>query len=126
VYIRAQRARRRGLEPVPEFSVTAGEKPQVTPNDDQAPVDRDQRVPGPAERATTLELESLPASQSHLALGQAALAMSRILDDHRLATTQPSAARQLSSLMLTLRRASAAPRGRLAVISKMVERPDAG
>jgi hypothetical protein len=46
-------------------------------------------APGPCELATRAELESLPAAQSHLALAQAALCMSRILDNRLLATTQP-------------------------------------
>jgi len=128
--IAAQRARRRGLAPVPEVrqSDAPDEPAQVSGN--RAPVENFSPVanatPGPCEVATAAELESLPAAESHQALAAAALCMARILDNRLWVTTQPSVCRQLSSLMLTIRKASAAPRGRLAAISKMATRPDAG
>jgi hypothetical protein len=122
---RRQRARRRGLEPVPE-STASNDAPEAVADVRQDAASVANATPGPCERATALELETLPAAQSHLALGQAALCMARILDNRLWVTTQPSACRQLSSLMGTIRKASAVPRGRLAVISKMATRPDAG
>jgi hypothetical protein len=114
---RRQRARRRGLEPVPAVDVIETDRlPVEQPSNQEFITD----LPGPCEAATAAELESLPAAASHQALAAAALCMARILDNRLWVTTQPSACRQLSSLMLTLRKASAAPRGRLAVISKMV------
>jgi hypothetical protein len=60
-----------------------------------------------AVRADLDELGDLPAGSG--ALGAAALAMARILDDRRLVTTQPSAARQLERVD-----GGAAPRRRAA------------
>ena len=52
-------------------------------------------------------------------LAAAAVAMARILDDRRLATTQPSAAKQLASLLATLRANAVPKRSRLAVVQQM-------
>jgi hypothetical protein len=113
---RVQRARKRGtLAPV---TIANAPSTEAAPGAN-AP-------PGPCERATAAELETLPGAQTHQASAAAALCMARILDNRLALTTQPSACRQLSQVMATIRKASAAPRGRLAVIAKMVERPDAG
>jgi hypothetical protein len=45
--------------------------------------------------------------------------MARILDDHRLASTQPAAVKQLASLLEMLHREAAPKRGRLAAVQKM-------
>jgi hypothetical protein len=81
-------------------------------------------VGGAVELAVTADLEKLgdlPAGSR--ALGAAALAMARILDDRRLVTTQPSAARQLERLMGVLRRDAAPRRGRLRVVQEMTTGP---
>jgi len=143
LYVAGYRARKRGLTPVPaarDVARTPGDvEPDRATSRDQItshlPADQHRTVltpgpceltPGPCERAVLADVETLPAAASNQALVQAACAMARILDNRLLATTQPSAARQLSSLMLTLRKASAPARGRLAAISKMATRPDAG
>jgi hypothetical protein len=56
----------------------------------------------------------------------AAVAMARILDSGGNVPTWPSAAKQLASLLATLHQNAVPRRSRLGVISKMVERPDAG
>ena len=48
-----------------------------------------------------------------------AVAMARILDDRRLVSTQPAAAKQLERLMGVLHREAAPKRGRLAAVQKM-------
>jgi len=52
----------------------------------------------------------------------AAVAMARILDDHRLATTALSAAKQLTALMDALHKSATPKRGRLAVVQEMTTR----
>jgi hypothetical protein len=53
--------------------------------------------------------------------------MARILDAHRLASTQPAAVKQLASLLEMLHREAAPKRGRLAAVQQMSgPRGDAG
>jgi hypothetical protein len=109
VHVAEYRARRRGLTAVP----AAAGVPNVTPGP-ATPVGNP--TPGACELATLAELESLPAASSHQALAAAALCMARILDNRLALTTQPSACRQLTQVMVLLRRASAPTRGRLAAL----------
>jgi hypothetical protein len=101
--MREWRAKRRGLQLI----VTAGDKPVAA---------------GAVETAVQRELESLSAAESRPGLCAGILAMARILDDARLATTQPSAARQLVQGLDRVRAASVTRGGKLAVVAAMTER----
>jgi hypothetical protein len=114
-YERARRARRRGLEPQPAALVVVE---PLEPDHDV--VNTSAARPGGVELAVQDELDGLGVNLGGRALAAAALAMARILDDRRLATTQPSAARQLERLMAVLRREAAPRRGRLQVVQDMI------
>jgi hypothetical protein len=75
-----------------------------------------ERVPGRVEAAVQADLDRLGISVGSNALAAAALPIGRILDDRRLVTTQPSAARQLERFMAVLRREARPRRGRLAAV----------
>jgi hypothetical protein len=117
VYMREHRARKRGLTPVPPI----GADPQtaMTPVQDW--------TPGPVVAAVQADLHRLGDLTGWQALAAGAVAMARILDDHRLASTQPAAVKQLASLLEMLHREAAPKRGRLAAMQKMAasSRPDA-
>jgi hypothetical protein len=55
-------------------------------------------------------------------LAEGALAMARILDDPRHVPTQPSAAKQLASLLDTLHHEAVPRRGRLHAVQQMSDR----
>jgi hypothetical protein len=55
-------------------------------------------------------------------MGAVAVALGEILDDRRLSTTHPSAAKQLVAIIEKLGRASAPRRGRLAAVQDMSTR----
>lgn len=121
---RAQRARKRGLTPVP-----------TVPNGTSAAADVRQDVgtvpngtPGPVVAAVLADLKGLGDLAGWQALAAGAIAMARILDDHRLASTQPAAVKQLQSVMSMLHREAAPRRGRLAAVQAMItpSRADAG
>jgi hypothetical protein len=120
---RALRARHRGIDPEPE--PPESEPPALTvvkpvePDDSPPPLER---VPGRVEAAVQADLDGLGISVGSNALAAAALQMGRILDDRRLATTQPSAARQLERFMAVLRREATPRRGRLAAVQDMSTR----
>jgi hypothetical protein len=105
VYMRELRARHRGLTALP-----ADETP---PTGDAAD--------GPAVAAVRADLAALGDLTGCQALAAAAVAMARILDDRRLVTTQPSAAKQLASLMAVLHRQAAPRSGRLALVQAMTD-----
>jgi hypothetical protein len=115
---RALRARQRGIEPEPEPPALTVVEPGEP---DQAPAPLE-RQPGRVEAAVQADLDGLGISVGSNALAAAALQMGRILDDRRLVTTQPSAARQLERFMAVLRREATPKRGRLAVVQEMSTR----
>ena len=104
LYMRELRARKRGLTPVPPV-----EAPTVA------------EAAGPVVAAVQADIAALGDLTGYRALAAAAVAMGRILDDPRQVTTQPSAAKQLASLLEVLRRAAAPRRGRLAVVQAMTD-----
>jgi hypothetical protein len=105
LYMRELRARKRGLTPVP--SGTPNESPPA---------------PGPVVAAVQADLETFGDLTGCRALAAGAVAMARILDDPRQVTTQPSAAKQLASLLDTLRRSVAPRPGRLQLVQQMTDR----
>jgi hypothetical protein len=102
-YMREYRARRRGLRLV----VTAG--------DDEVDL-------GSVEASVQRELDSLSAAVSRPGLCAGILAMAKILDNPNLATTQPSAARQMNSGLQRIRDSSINRGGKLAVVASMSDR----
>jgi hypothetical protein len=60
-------------------------------------------VVGAVERAVKAELKTLSSAAQKPSLAAAAIAMAKILDDHTLATSHPSSARQLNLAMQALR-----------------------
>jgi hypothetical protein len=103
VYFREWRAKRRGLRLV----VTAGDEPVAA---------------GLVEAAVQRELDLLSGAEQRPGLCAGILAMARILDNPKLATTQPSAARQLNNGLQRLRDASVSRGGKLAVVASMSDR----
>jgi hypothetical protein len=96
--MRQLRARQRGLTPVP-----ADETPTVAEG------------AGPAVAAVQADIAALGDLTGYQALAAGAVAMARILDDRRLVTTHPSAAKQLAALRGVASRcgdAAAQPAGR--------------
>ena len=80
-------------------------------------------VPGPVESGVQAEIAGL--SEARPGLAQAALAMARILDNQRAVSSQPAAAKVLTSLLDKLRSASAPNhRGRLRVVRAMSPRDE--
>jgi hypothetical protein len=123
---RALRARNRGFDPEPELEPEPPALTVVEPVEpDHSPAAPAERVFGRVEAAVQADLDGLGISVGSNALAAAALQMGRILDDRRLVTTQPSAARQLERFMTVLRREATPKRGRLAAVQKMTSRPDA-
>jgi hypothetical protein len=118
---RELRARKRGLTPVPSVPLAEPGTAEMTST---VPAE----TAGPVVRAVEADIAGLGELRGYQCLAAAAVAMARILDDHRLATTAPSAAKQLASLLDVLHRAAPPKRGRLAVVQKMSasSRPDAG
>jgi hypothetical protein len=77
--------------------------------------------PGPVESAVQHELNGL-AAQTRPALAAIALAMARILDNSRVASAQPPAAKVLVSVLDTLHKGSArGRRGSLSVVRSMTK-----
>jgi hypothetical protein len=102
-YMREHRARKRGLTPVPSLLAE--------------PVSAE--TEGPAVAAVRADVAGLGELRGYQYLVEGALAMARILDDHRLASTQPAAVKQLASLLGMLHREAAPKRGRLAAVQAM-------
>jgi len=118
VYMRGLRARKRGLTPVPLAETLADRPPSISAE-----------TSGPVVAAVRRDLERLGDLTGWEYLAAAAIAMARILDHPGAVTTQPAAAKQLMSLMDTLRENAAPKRGKLAAIQAMSRhpsRPDAG
>jgi hypothetical protein len=104
-YRRAYRAKARGLDLLPD-------NPRVSKALETSP-------DGPVTAATLAELESLSASVSRPGLAAGIVAMAQLLDDKRLATTHPSAARQLAQGLDRMRNASHVAKGRLASVAAL-------
>jgi bacterioferritin-associated ferredoxin len=121
VYVAGRRAAKRGLAPVPVANAT-----EAVADVRQDVATAQNCAVGPCVAAVREVLAELPLPPGYEVEAAAAEAMARILDDHRLATTAPSACRQLAQVMDRLRKAAEPRRGRLAAISKMSSRPDAG
>ena len=102
-YMRAWRQKQRGLD----F--------------DDAPDDEN----GPVVEAVTAELASMSATESRPGLAEACLAMARILDQPKLSTTHPSAARQLAQGLDAMKNSSHIARGRLAAVASKSRRKPA-
>jgi hypothetical protein len=107
LYMRELRARKRGLTPVP--TVPACETPTVA------------EAAAPVVAAVRADIAALGDLTGYRALAAAAVAMGRILDDPRQVTTQPSAAKQLASLLEVLRRKATPRPGRLALVQAMTD-----
>ena len=111
---RELRARKRGLRPVPDANASeavADVRQDVAPEANASP--------GPVVAAVRAELDALGDLTGWQGVAAAAVAMARILDHPNLATTQPSAAKVLASLLWTLRQNAVPRRGRLAVVEAM-------
>ena len=104
LYMRELRARKRGLTPAP-----ADETPTVA------------EAAGPVVAAVRADIAALGDLTGYRALAAAAVAMGRILDDPRQVTTQPSAAKQLASLLAVLHRQATPRPGRLALVQAMTD-----
>ena len=75
------------------------------------------------ESAVMAEINALDGSTVRPGLAAAAVAMARILDNPKAVSSQPPAARVLTSLLDKLRSASAqGRRGRLSVVRTMTEK----
>ena len=110
--------RRRQREAVGEF-VTRDVTLSLVPGGSGAANVRAVYTGGPVESAVSLEIEELGAHQRP-GLAAAAFAMARILDNPKAVSSQPPAARMLSTLLDKLRSASAGRhRGNLAVVRAM-------
>ena len=105
LYMRELRARKRGLTPVPPV-----EAPTVA------------EAAGPVVAAVRADIAALGDLTGYRSLAAGAVAMARILDDPRQVTTQPSAAKQLTSLLEVLRREAAPRPGRLRAVQAMTDR----
>jgi hypothetical protein len=121
-YVAAQRARRRGLQPV-----------QIVNHPDLANQDHGTDLPaaevGPVVAAVRRDLDRLGDLTGWEYLAAAAVPMARILDSGENVPTWPAAAKQLASLMDTLHKEATPKYGRLAEIQAMSAhppRPDAG
>jgi hypothetical protein len=119
-YMRASRARHRGIELEPELEPPAFTV--VEPAPEQTPAPPLEHVPGRVEAAVAADLDTLGVPAGSNALAAAALVLARDLDDRRLATSHASMARVLGQLMATLRREAAPKRGRLAAVQDMSTR----
>ena len=76
---------------------------------------------GPVVAAVQADIAALGDLTGYRTLAAAAVAMRCILDDPRQVTTQPSAAKQLASLLAVLQRQAAPRTGRLALVQAMTE-----
>jgi hypothetical protein len=99
LYMRQWRARRRGLEPVPD--------PKLLTVNSFCPPVTEPIADGPVVRAVRSEIASSAAA---------------IIDDKRLGTTAPSAMRQLAQALQRIRDASAPKGVKLAQITAMSRR----
>jgi|SRR5271165_1269108 len=117
VYQSELRARRRGLTPVPALAepvsavASAAPEPAVTAAD---------AAPGPCVSAVRAELAALDLD-GHEGLVAAAVCMAHILDSPNAVTTQPSACRQLTSLLKELHKLAEPRRGRLQAVENMTK-----
>jgi hypothetical protein len=109
--MRERRAARRGLRPAPVLAAEPVSTETTSPVEPAAP--------GAVVAAVRADLAALGDLAGWRAIGEAAVAMARILDHPGAVTTQPAAARQLMSLLDTLHRSAAPKRGRLAVVQAM-------
>jgi hypothetical protein len=75
--------------------------------------------PGPVEAKVRAEIDTLSAAAKHPGMVEAALAMARLLDKPQLATTHPSAQRQLVATLDKLWTASVGRKGKLASVAAM-------
>jgi hypothetical protein len=109
---RAQRARKRGLKPVPAL-----------PDEPAAAAVPD----GPVVAAVRADLAELSHIGSRT-LAAAAIVLARDLDNPGVATSHPALAKQLASLLDTLKREAAPRRGRLQVCRRCPtgDRPPSG
>jgi hypothetical protein len=124
VAMAALRARKRDLTPVPSMPRSANA--EATPTDEQISDDDSANAePGPCVAAVLADIESMGDLRGRRALAAAAVQMARILDHPGAVTTQPSAAKQLDSLMTSLHKSAAPQRARLQAVQKMSARPGA-
>lgn len=106
-YQREYRRRKRVLQPV----VLTVDNP-----------DGAEPVAGPVVAAVQADIAGLgDLAAGYRALAAAAVAMARILDSDGNVPTMPAAAKQLASLLDTLRREAAPRRGRLASVQAMTD-----
>jgi hypothetical protein len=105
LHMRELRARKRTLTPLP---AGADGTPTV--------------AVGPVVAAVQADLASMGDLTGYQALAAAAVAMARILDSKGCVTTQPSAAKQLVSLLEVLHRRVAPKPGRLRAVQDMIDR----
>jgi hypothetical protein len=110
---RALRARKRGLEPLPALPA---EVPDASATGDTAP------EPGPVVAAVQADILTMGDLTGWQWAAAAAVAMARILDDPRQVPTQPSAVRQLMSLLAALRREVTPRPARLRAVQDMIDR----
>ena len=120
VYQSELRARRRGLTPVPALPLAEPLADDSTECQPRRADDFDEA--GPCVRAVRASIDRLGVRESEPALCAAAEAMAAILDDRLLATTQPSAAGKLLTIMVALRKAAEPRHGRLAAVEAMGSR----
>jgi hypothetical protein len=107
-YMRARRAKSRGLEVVPDLPAV---DPQVTPPDGRV-------TAGVKEEIAMLG----DVAERWPGLVESAVAMAAILDDPRLATTQPSAQRRLQAVLDQLHDRAPARNGHLRIVADMSQR----
>jgi len=126
-----RRAAKRGLAPVPSIDAVGVDATEAR----SAPVDvvdqvLQRQIPdrcsddgaGPVEQGVLDVVSTLSGAVSRPEMVAQARALARTLDDRRLATTHPSANRQLTDVMERLRRSSEPRQGRLARVQAMSER----
>lgn len=77
---------------------------------------------GPCAKAVAAELASLSGAQDHQGLAEACMVLAADIDNPKLATTHPSAVRQLQLSLDTIRNASHVARGKLASVAEMSRR----
>jgi hypothetical protein len=81
--------------------------------------------PGPVQAAVIAQIATLSAAKRQPGLAESVIAMARIIDNPRLATTHPSAHRQLMAGVDKLAAASVGRKGNLAQIASMSQRDKA-
>jgi len=115
---RRERAKKRGLEVVDTAPVRrAGSIPEI----DHVDVVTEPEA-GPCVSAVRRQVEDLGVADREPVLCAAAESMARILDNPNLATTQPSAVRQLMAITAELHRVATPKPGKLAVVQAMTSR----